>query len=297
MLYEYAVEPEALRNWESLRFFLDKFGVGSGRLLAKYPRAWEQMVLGACCEAKPAARLRYIEGLVVLKQRLSKTKRPYDEKKAWLRNAEAAHRSEPFRAIIIDSGEPTGDHELKAVEISDDTKLWSVPSDGMVARKANELGQLLAPLLHHASEVLFVDPYFSGKGDFGRPLAAFLAEVRKGKTPHTVQYHLSAKATPEYFAHDLEKLRPFLRLEGHDKIDFIRWSCLPEGENLHPRYILTNRGGITIDYGLDEGAGTTNWTRLSEPLWKERKQQFALDSTAFALADRFRMTATTVTPL
>ena len=297
MLYEYAVEPEALGTWQSLRFFLDQFGVGTGRLLAKYPKGWEAMVLCACSEIRPIAKHRHTEGLRVLKQRLSKTKRPYDDEKPWIPNAEAAHRIEPFRAIIVESAELKGNYELRADEIGPDTERWFVPSDGKVARTANDLAQLLAPLLHHASEVLFVDPHFCCAAKFGKPLSRFFAEARIGKTPHTVQYHLSAKATPEFFAQDLQSLRRFLRLENDDKIDFIRWNCLPEGENQHPRYVLTNRGGVSIDYGLDEGNGTTDWRLLSESLWKERRQQFLHDSTAFAFVDGFRMTAATVTPL
>lgn len=276
---------------------MDRFGVGTGRLLTKFPVAWGEMVLQACAEKSTIARHRHIEGLNILKTRMCKTKRPYDEAKPWFQNAEKAHRAEPFRAIIVQSVEPDGDHVLKAEEIGDDTPLWQVPSDGKVLRSADKLAELLAPLLYQASEVLFVDPHFCGAAKYGKPLTKFLAKARDGKTPHTVEYHLSAKSTGECFLQELKKLRPFLGLLDGEKIDFIRWACLPEGENLHPRYVLTNRGGVSIDYGLDEGDGTTNWTRLGESLWRDRKKQFARDTAAFEFKDGLRLTTSGISKL
>jgi hypothetical protein len=54
----------------------------------------------------------------------------------------------------------------------------------------------------------------------------------------------------------------------------VRWRKEREtaGETLHPRYILTDRGGIRVDHGLDEGepGETTDIGLLSENLYSQR---------------------------
>lgn len=48
MLHEYAVEPELVATWcdrASGRYFLDKFGLGSPRIMSRYPRKrWKRLV-------------------------------------------------------------------------------------------------------------------------------------------------------------------------------------------------------------------------------------------------------------
>jgi hypothetical protein len=47
MIYEYALEPEMVATWGTVnnyRFFLREFGLGTGRLVSHYPRAWMKKV-------------------------------------------------------------------------------------------------------------------------------------------------------------------------------------------------------------------------------------------------------------
>ena len=48
------------------------------------------------------------------------------------------------------------------------------------------------------------------------------------------------------------------------------------GERLHPRYILTNIGGIRYEGGLDPGGPheTTDVSLLTEELWLKRWEQY-----------------------
>jgi hypothetical protein len=41
------------------------------------------------------------------------------------------------------------------------------------------------------------------------------------------------------------------------------WPGLPDKEKLHPRFVLTERGGMHIDYGLDEGQSSNETTLVS----------------------------------
>ena len=81
--------------------------------------------------------------------------------------------------------------------------------------------------------------------------------------------------------------RDELRLLVGVKLSIHRWERLPQGEGLHPRYILTERGGIRLDWGLDTGrqGETTDVSLLDATLWQKRWESFQLTSTVFCLKD------------
>ena len=293
MLYEYALEPSVLSTWQSFRYFLDKFGIGEGRLISKYPKHWKAMVWESCANESPIAKKRIEEKLDQLDRKLLKTKRDYRDGTDWLNNVLEAHNTEPFHAVICNSSHES-DVVLAAEELDDNLPLWKVEPDGKRPRQASDLVDVVKSLLHHSTEIMFVDQHFGFTSKHGRPLTAFLAAARCGKRPTRVEYHLNAGASAEYFREELTNKRHHLGLRHDEAIVFVRWKCIDGGENQHPRYVLTNRGGVRFDYGLDEGGGTTDWSRLSEELWQQRKQQFQPDSGALEWVDAWKVTQTVV---
>ena len=294
MLCEYAVEPQALSTWADFRYFADRFGSEHGRLISKYPESWPKLVWEACAENSPINRRRIEEGLIALRNRLLKTKRDYNGELGWLENAVLAQASEPFHAIIAVSSCEC-QKAIVASDLSDDTPLWKVERDGQVLRQAQDLAALAESLLLHSTEVIFIDQHFGPTSKHGRPLAAFLASARKGKKLSRIEYHLNASSDRSMFMAGLERQRPHLNLAADESIIFIRWNCIEGAQNLHARYLLTNRGGLHFDYGLDEGDGTTAWARISDVLWRQRRAQFELESGCYELADAWKVTRYNVT--
>ena len=50
MIHEYAVEPEFAASWGTLaeaRYFREQFGLGTPRLISRFPKRWRQMVYDA----------------------------------------------------------------------------------------------------------------------------------------------------------------------------------------------------------------------------------------------------------
>ena len=294
MLYEYALEPVVLSSWQSFRYYLEKFGIGEGRLISNYPKHWRALVLASCANESPIAKKRIEEKLGQMDRKLLKTKRAYRDDTDWLNNAIEAHAIDPFHAVIYHSG-----HELEFVldaeELDDNTPLWRVERDGMRRRQASELVEVVKSLLHHSTEIIFVDQHFGFTVKHGRPLSAFLAAARCGKNLTRVEYHLNAGVSTEYFEGELKRKHHHLGLRNDEAIVFVRWKCIDGGENQHPRYVLTNRGGVRFDYGLDEGDGTTDWSILGEELWQQRKEQFDQDKSPFEWVDAWKATRSGVT--
>lgn len=288
MAYEYAIEPEALLDNQHRRYLVDNLGVDTGRLVSQYPNDWIDTVLQACADFQPLEKHGIKEDLNALRKRLVKTGRAYSDELMWLKNALNAHASQPFTAIVVaeDDADPA---TLKASTLRKDTPGWFVPSDGKVRRNAKALAEIAGPLLNLSSVIFFVDQHYKPTADFGRPLTEFLREAQKGKAPHRLEYHLNARATSEAFVSGLDRQRKYLGLHDGMSLVFVRWEQIDEGENQHPRYILTNRGGVRFDYGLDEGLGTTDWNRLSEQLWEERRSQFNPSAGVFKFVDAYRV--------
>jgi hypothetical protein len=287
MLFEYAVEPSALAGWDKIRRLHEAFGVGEGRLISKFPKTWERRVLDACLNLGPTEKMRITELLVRIKEKnLVKTKRPYFEGESWVDNVLRANSSEPFHAILAES-EFQHAQRIGMEEVLGDNPLWAVPMDGIIRRTASEIARIAAPLLLLSGEVVFVDPYFSSRNHLA-PLIQLLNAARKGKALNRIEYHLAGEMPALEFQNDLTSVKRCLNLNG-ESVLFVRWHRQSLTEKQHARYVLTNRGGIRFDYGLDEGGGSTDWSRLGESLWKQRKSEYEPETSPYTLADAWKV--------
>jgi len=294
MFFEYALDPSAIENWPTLRSVSENFGPSSGRLLSKFPSNWGQEAF-AHITASPRDKLRVVEKLKDIERNLLRTKRIYNKDASWISNVLSAHSIDPFHAMIakIDCDHPCF---LHIDELDQSNPLWKVDLDGSIKRIASEIARVSSPLLSISSEVVFVDQHYSSTAKHGKPLSALIAAARNGKKLSRLEYHLNAQDNPAAFQSGLSKQLKYIDLKLGEEITFIRWQCIDEGENLHPRYILTNRGGMRFDFGLDEGNGTTDYGRLGEVLWRKRLEQFKPDSKEFNFVDAWRARMNSVTP-
>ncbi len=58
MIYECAPEPELVASWHDrlhFRFFVEQFGLGTGRVVSRYPKKWRKLVWDALPAALYAA--------------------------------------------------------------------------------------------------------------------------------------------------------------------------------------------------------------------------------------------------
>src|SRR6266481_4047429 len=100
MIYEYALEPALLSNWQNFRYFAEKFGVSKGRLISRYPRTWQRLVLESLASCGVIERKRIEEGLIILKRHMLSRHHEWTEQLDWLSNAETEHAKRPFHAVI-----------------------------------------------------------------------------------------------------------------------------------------------------------------------------------------------------
>jgi hypothetical protein len=298
-MHEYAVDPEWLIKY--LQMAVNCFGWDRRRLISKYPQDIRSIVTGKVPDGMDG---KHVE-LLLNQLYFLKTKRKWRDDQTWLPNVLDANREDAFHAIVTESvldSQPA--NLLSTNDLHDKHPLWHTPLSGKVERTTDGLVSVVAPLLYHSADLVLVDRFFTATTKYMEPLEAMLRAAKQGKKLTSVSYHVAAdliirgqavEINATDFQRDLDKWSKRIGLELEDQIMFYRWRLLDEGENLHPRYVLTARGGVAFDHGLDFGSGTTNWNWLSEQLWKDRREQYLPDSKAYTLVDRWKLTRFTCT--
>jgi hypothetical protein len=292
MIHEYALEPELVATWSDRRdgrYFIEKFGVGSPRIVSRFPKRWKRMVWDAYAGGDDLDRKRLIEVVSRLSEVMVKRPdAPWDQEATWLENAEGEHARVPFHAILARANPRACGQVLAADDLDDDTYLWKCPTGQIVPRSASAMASAVAGILRTARVVVLVDPYFGPEsGRHRRPLQAFLRALvnsRSSGPPARVEVHCSFKseATEEFFRSECETRLPQIVPAGLE-ITLFRLRERAGGESLHNRYILTDIGGVSFGFGLDEGdeGATDDLQLLDRVQYEERWQQYANEPPAF----------------
>jgi hypothetical protein len=301
MINEYAVEPEALNNWQNFRYVDDQVGVEHGRLISRFPGKWARMVMAACCEntqlrdverSRIAIKLKNLE-----KSKMAKLNRPYDPEKNWMNNIEEQQRQRPFHAVIARNNEAKIPNILNIDELDASHPLWNVPKEQVISRKANELACCAKLLLQVSKEILIIDPHFDPmKSRFRKTFSNLIEFAFEEHLPLRIELHVEyddlkeQKRATEWKDDCLRKF-PQIIPEGLI-LQVFRWKIKASGDKPHARYVLTERGGIRYDYGLDEWVGegqTTDVALLSTSLYEQRWQDYQIKTAAFDLVDKIKV--------
>lgn len=297
MIQEFAIDPEALADWQNFRYLVEKFGVSQGRLISRFPREWTAMVHRACHRCSAMEKKRIVEGLSRIDGKLLVGGRRYDRSREWIPNALSSHAEKPFCAIVTIAA-TAGDPRVYDVGgLGIDHQIWSMGRAARVNRTPADMSAAAKTLLECSREIVFVDPHFSGQARFRRPLAAMIPFACSGSPIARFEYHCEAKSiSAEFFGGELEKLRRVCRIPLRVKIAFVRWRGLSEGDSLHARYVLTERGALRFDHGLDEGkeGETTDVECVDEGIYRKRWEQYQPGSEHFEFVDAWIVTSARV---
>lgn len=284
MIHEYALDPDAISDWPSFRYFFDHFGVHTGRLISEFPGKWKRLVYQAV-ERGPATTIQrqsIVERLTTIDDKLFRQQRTYDGTVSWIKNALTQQPLEPFRAIITNNYPAGSNNCLGADGVDSTDPLWAVSTQAVLEREPEILAAAARTLLRHSAEVIFVDPHFKpGRRKWLRPLEEFIQNaIESGPSISRMEYHFKfdPAASPPFdaafIAECQRRIAPVVPLGMTIKL--IRWKKRPVGKSFHARLLLTNKGGIGFDYGLDEGddRGDTTLVSILQPsthkeLWND----------------------------
>lgn len=300
MLYEYAVEPACLKDWQTFRYLIEQFGVPRGRLVSQFPNGWAKLVYDSCSSFTFRQKQQLQIELDRLKARgmVRRSGAVYDGSKAWIENALAQFENgRPFHAMIVNSAAAPSDHVLVASEITQAMPRWAVSREIRVERTADALGDAAKGLLQIGERILFVDKMFQPASKrWQLMLARFVALALEGRKKSPVfEYHTKIDngeygKPPEQrtrdFQADCTRFLSSLLPQGVE-LKIVRWDQHPRGDFFHERCILTDKGGIRIDWGLDTGkrGETTLVSLLEEGIWKQAWENFQSGAATFSFID------------
>jgi hypothetical protein len=203
------------------------------------------------------------------------------------------HYANPFHAIITERNEENLEFILIAKDIIAETPLWDVKREAHIPRTADELGIAISHLLKMSNRILFVDRNFEpATSRWQKTLRRFMEISLTGRfSSVNFEYHIQydhknpmkRDEFKEYCERNLSGIIP-----TGSEIYLFRWDSIHQGEGIHARYVLTERGGVRIDWGLDTGSEgqTTDITLMDDSLWKQRWDEYQESSRTFDFKDK-----------
>lgn len=292
MLFEYAVEPDALARWNPLWQALDQFGIAQGRLISQFPKKWQSRVYEATANCPPVERAKLEVRLRQLKDKLISSRRAYDPAHNWRDNARAQMSAIPFQAVIQADNPGNDEFILTETDLHSGTPRWNIATQQRVSRQPPDMAVCIAGLCSLSQELLFVDPHFSADRRFTEVLQEFIRVAHMhGQAYRRIELHTGTRV-PKVALEAGCNQWVVPRLPRGVSIRFCMWQERASGEKLHARYVLTERGGIRFDVGLDSGdpGQTTDVSILDDLLHSLRWADFQSGSAAYDLVDQFTVT-------
>jgi hypothetical protein len=289
MFKEFAIDPSLMTDWDAFKELRDKFGVFQGRFIADFPhKEWKKAVANLLEErsqgshpvrnsATIMAWLQSSDGRRDL--RFMRKARQYDKNKAWIGNAEA--QSHTFDGLVTGT-ETTAENSIQWHEtlcLSAHPK-FEVNTQPQISRRSDELLEVIQPLLRISTKVLWVDRYLSTDGFQLETVIDCLAWLRDIEAIKSLEIHLGIKERDELNIHaQRENYRR--KLDGlipdHLKVS-LHWWSQSEIENIHPRFVLTDAGGLHFDHGTDPGLGTSIVHLMNRVLWEGALRRYHRDT-------------------
>lgn len=281
MIKEFALEPDVLATWESFRYFIEKFGVPQGRLIADFPGAWRRMVIEAAQKvAKPVEFQRIVERLRQVGHQvlLSRGRPGGDGNLPWLVRALAENAREPFDGIIARTNPAAAPQVILDSDVEDGHACFAVARQIEVERTAVRLVGCAEFMLRHTTTVKWVDYIIDlRKPRWLRPFRVALDVIRVQGKPVLFEIH-------RQFGNEIEKINLRQQFETvmrqHRTVGVTFALHLHPEHLMHDRFILTDRGGVQIGHGLDDNedggsAPTANVILLEQAMFQVQWQRFS----------------------
>lgn len=252
----FAADPESCENSADLRFLLGNFGPHAGRYLADYPATWTDEIKRRCDELGPLegerakALIRRARENAVL---LRKAALPWDEGARWIDNFRTVAKVRPgeFEMGIVPRTGTGSD-----VVTIDDLEL-SPTADESIEAVAREYVRVSRTLLLLSPELVLVDPYLNPcKKDRQDVISEMLATAAKGKCRAVTVWARDSNIIGDR-QNSWDEVREAVGTILHS-------ACWPEDRKfslvmvddatckskMHPRYLLSIKGGIRFDQGF-----------------------------------------------
>jgi hypothetical protein len=216
---------------------------------------------------------------------------------SWMERALAEHCGEPFRAILAKQADGRHSQVLTKEQIDLGDERWVAETQQIIERDANAIAACVGPIGRISDDLMVIDPYFNGEAKWQQSLIAILKACRaddghfKRIEVHTRDFNSEERSSGrrgpaasklKILQAEMAKSLPG-KLPAKVEIQFFVWQEREGGDRYHRRYVLTERGGIYVEGGLDRGSvgQTTDVGLLSEKVFAQRWMEYQSETSAF----------------
>ena len=288
LIKEFAIEPQVMATWPHFNSLWEDFGVAHGRLISKYPMLWKSKVDELAPKFSKAVQASAISAKIRRDaHKFLDTGRTYDGGSEWLQNALTHMATEPFHAVIATANPKGAQGVLVAGDFDKGEAPYKVMHEDFIPRNAQALADCARLLLANCSELQFVDPYFDAWEPRFRNTFKAMLQFCNPCFLKVVEVH---REKPDTYIRDVQQANYRQRLADlvprKLTLKVFFWSQKPDGMGLHPRFLLTDLGGMHFENGLDEGElGMKTLVKpLSHEIWLQCRSWYGQRGDAFALA-------------
>jgi hypothetical protein len=287
MFKEIAIEPEVMARWEWFLAVYEKFGFDKGLLLAEYPGDWRKKVMerarelvfeGINQDIKVSSMIKRIRS-EKFKSCLYSNGRIPGNSKNWL--ADTIEQEPEFDVIVAFLRDALHPRQIPAEDFFWEDERFLPKTQDRVPRTTKALIGTAAKLLTKAKQIRFIDRFFNpNKPEKREPFVALIDFIHGHNCPaKRIQIYTQLtleEATPDDYKNRLEH-----ELPSGFSLEVFFLKKIEGGENLHPRFILGDIGGLQYDHGLDEGDGTCIVHILNHDLRSQIWEEYSPESKVF----------------
>lgn len=297
MLSEFAVEPEVIGDWSNFQMLWGDYGVAQRRQIALFPKDWKKRVMDHARQLAANSQIGEIKVASIEKRLSGPSAKPQFRKVncsdwnpdlSWLENC-LQHKPE-FEAIVASCSHPNK-RVVSKNDLLKDEPPYHRPTDCEIDRSPDSIVEALWSLLEQSKEIVLVEPNFDpGEPRFCSVLEMIIDRLNSaGKIPKRFEIH-----TSKYRKKDGDRISRVNRSHFENKLSHILFSNWNLGicawaENRvedyqHPRFVLTEIGGIHIDWGLDRGdcGAKTIAKGLSEEIHQKLFKKYSVSGADFS---------------
>lgn len=298
IFHEIALEPLAVEDLKDLGLIERMFGFEHGRLIPFLPAkpkdggCWRSLLFDHLKSILPPGKHKDLELRIIrLTERAtyrSRNRTEIGDLQTWSDLALHEHATLPFAAILCADAAPNPPLlPFQGLHAPDDTFPAFLREPVHVGESMKDPGVFLdglRPLILSAKRMAFIDPYFDPTHpdeldrDRWRRTVSKLAEFLRisGRLTFDLSFHTAfdGEREPESFVKGIAA-----EISGWfpptTSLSVTAWAPKHKGIRFHARYLITDKGGVGLDYGTDLGPNRrTDVSLLPTTLAQQRLKEF-----------------------
>lgn len=294
VLGEFAVNPACICSSADLSLSLKVFGFEHGAIISDFPNGWYKIIRSRANQMPDPDRGYFLEKLGRLRNSAVARVRPSELGESWLKQAVASNFSHPFHAML-DETESTDCRGYAAA--IDDENLRSGLRENKVSRNATDLVKSFWPLAVSSDRFTIIDPFIKPDDAHKKFLRELVAARRTvSKATLYLDLHMEFDENPrenrDGSLASKSKFKIWAGGIGENLTFALHWWTDGGVGELHPRYLLTERGGVRLDRGavvppqLDQQDHDTDVSMLADHFVKEVERRYSGTYRPLALKEK-----------